>query len=169
MACTWASEGCGARRPTTNWTPGLHLLSPRQGMLRGKSMAWLSLLTFIPTLLELAVLPPPAQSLQGESLVPLLQEPTAPGRDYAISQHPRPWPTGANGNPTHMGYTVRSKQHRYVEWREWPAGAVAAVELYDHKTDSAETVNVADHPAYASIIADLRNALARRVLVATTP
>jgi iduronate 2-sulfatase len=122
-----------------------------------------------PTLLELAVLPPPAQSLQGESLVPLLQEPTAPGRDYAISQHPRPWPTGANGNPTHMGYTVRSKQHRYVEWREWPAGAVAAVELYDHKTDSAETVNVADHPAYASIIADLRNALARRVLVATTP
>jgi hypothetical protein len=56
-----------------------------------------------------------------------------------------------------------------VEWREWPDGAVAAVELYDHVVDPAETINVADEPAYADAQADMRNALARRVSVATTP
>jgi len=139
------------------------LIISAPGYASGRVDGLVEFVDIYPTLLELAVLPPPSQALAGESLVSLLRDPAARGRDYAISQYPRPWPASANAAPTHMGYTVRSARHRYVEWREWPDGAVAAVELYDHLVDPAETVNVADDPAYAGTLADMRIALARRV------
>jgi iduronate 2-sulfatase len=144
------------------------LIISTPGYAPGRVNGLVEFVDLYPTMLELAVLPPPSQALEGESLVPLLREPHGPGRDYAISQHPRPWPASANVAPTHMGYTVRSAQHRYIEWREWPAGAVVAVELYDHLVDPAETINVADDPTYAAAQADMRNALARRVPLQAT-
>ena len=42
-----------------------------------------------------------------------------------------------------MGYSVRTKQHRYVEWREWTSRKVVAREVYDHAVDPDETQNVA--------------------------
>jgi hypothetical protein len=41
-----------------------------------------------------------------------------------------------------MGRSVRIRTHRYTEWRR-PDGSVAARELYDHRLDGAETVNIA--------------------------
>ena len=44
-----------------------------------------------------------------------------------------------------MGYSVRSDDHRLIVWRDYrdPKADPVFVELYDHKADSIETVNVA--------------------------
>ena len=46
-----------------------------------------------------------------------------------------------------MGYAVRTKRYRYVEWREWESKKVVARELYDHASDANESRNIVDQPA----------------------
>jgi iduronate 2-sulfatase len=135
----------------------------------GRTESLVEFVDVYPTLLELSSLPLPRQSLAGASLVPWLRQPDAPGKEYALSQHPRPWPAIADSQPTHMGYTVRSAGHRYIEWREWSEGAVVAIELYDHERDPAESVNVAEAPEYAEVRDRLRRALAQRVPARLAP
>jgi hypothetical protein len=60
-----------------------------------------------------------------------------------------------------MGYTFRSATHRYVEWRELAAGAIVARELYDHRSDPAETVNRIDDPALAAVAREFATEAAR--------
>lgn len=98
------------------------------------------LLDLYPTLAELCGLPA-ADGVEGESFGPLLRDPKRAGKAIAVSQHPHP----SYGKPTHMGYTLRTPRHRYVEWRELATGEVAAREFYDHLADSAETVNRAEN------------------------
>lgn len=108
-----------------------------------------------PTLIELAGLDAPYE-LEGESLVPMLQDPSTQVKDYAISQYPR-----GGGR---MGYALRTERYRLVMWMKfnWRStmpynpGALEAVELYDYEKDPLETVNVADDPAYADVVADLK-------------
>lgn len=48
-----------------------------------------------------------------------------------------------------MGYTIRTEHHRLILWRDQraPSGTPVFTELYDHRIDPAETVNVASkHP-----------------------
>ncbi len=42
-----------------------------------------------------------------------------------------------------MGYAVRTRQHRYVEWRDTADGRILAQELYDHASHPQESVNLA--------------------------
>jgi hypothetical protein len=60
-----------------------------------------------------------------------------------VSQHPRPY---FNGQLTVMGYTLRSQEHRYVEWRSVASGEIVAQELYESATSGAEVRNVIDDP-----------------------
>jgi arylsulfatase A-like enzyme len=85
-----------------------------------------------PTLAELCGLEAPA-GLAGQSLVPMLEDPTHPGKDHAYSFHPR----GAL-----MGRTFRTQRYRIVVWTD-KAGHIAQTELYDHRTDPGENVNIA--------------------------
>ncbi|MES2692406.1 MAG: hypothetical protein V4773_02960, partial [Verrucomicrobiota bacterium] len=79
-----------------------------------------------------------------------------PGRTGAISQFPRPWVSGRNFKPEHMGYAVRTATHRYVEWRRVPDGTVTARELYTYKGDDIfETENLAAQPAEATRLREL--------------
>ena len=80
--------------------------------------------------------------------MPQLREPSAPGKLFALSQHPRP----AYVTTTHMGYSLRDDRYRYIEWRELSTGVVAARELYDHRTDPKETVNRAAEPVHRPVI-----------------
>lgn len=94
-----------------------------------------------PTLCELAGLEQPGH-LQGTSLIPTMRDPEVDVRPFAVSQYPR--------NPQHlgrvMGYALRDRRYRYVQWRRWDrdagAGEVVAEELYDLVTDPDETQNV---------------------------
>ncbi|WP_304064242.1 sulfatase [Pedobacter glucosidilyticus] len=106
-----------------------------------------------PTLAELAQIKTP-QGLDGKSLVTALKGVQAPIKDFAISQYPR--------KDNHMGYALRTKQYRYVEWikdfrttTNFNTTMVSAMELYDYEKDPLETRNVVNDPAYKKIKEEL--------------
>jgi len=110
-----------------------------------------------PTLTELAGVKAPA-NLQGQSLVPLLKDPQAPGRGWAITQvvrggtgRPGASAAKAAGGKRFFGYSLRTERWRYTEWDEGQQGA----ELYDHHADPAELKNLAADPAHAATVAQL--------------
>jgi iduronate 2-sulfatase len=79
-------------------------------------------LDIFPTLCELAGLPIPA-GLDGQSLLPILEDPQAPGHpSYAY---------------TAQAKTLRTSSHRLILHRD------GFVELYDHQQPDGETQNVA--------------------------
>lgn len=129
-----------------------------------KTGALVELLDLYPTLAELCGLNVPNQ-VEGVSLVPLLNDPSGSVRSAALTQTPRPnYPRGKL--PKIMGYSIRTDQYRYTEWRDFKTGAVQARELYDHMTDPMETANLARQKRYQAKIAELANALDQRVTTA---
>jgi len=104
-----------------------------------KTDALVELLDLYPTLVDYAGLPPMPR-LEGSSLRPIIEGDQAHMRS-AYTQHPRP--AYYKGHvPEVMGYSVRSNQYRYTEWRNMRSARVVARELYDHETDPGETENV---------------------------
>ena len=97
------------------------------------------LLDIFPTLCDLAGIPTP-DFAQGKSLLPLLKNPAAKIDRVAHSQYYR-----RHYSAEHMGYAMRTATHRFVEWREFGTGKVTARELYDHRNDHSETVNLIDN------------------------
>lgn len=96
-----------------------------------------SLIDLYPTLLELAGLPRP-KSLDGQSLVPLIEDPEAKWDQPALM-------TWGRGN-----HAVRSRAWRYIRYRD------GTEELYDQKSDPWEWTNLVDDPKLAGVIADHR-------------
>jgi len=117
-----------------------------------------------------------AECTEGFSLMPLLRGETTggSGRTFAVSQYPRakPNPGLPNGALEYMGYTLRYDQYRYTEWvkfdfdtatADWSPSGFAARELYNHSgaarvplgTWDFESVNVAEDPAHAGLVAQL--------------
>lgn len=99
------------------------------------------LVDLIPTLTELAGVRTPAGQ-DGQSLAPALADPSSMIEDYAFTQHQHPF--YGSGKATHWGYSVRSADWRYTEWHNIETGELDEIELYDHRSDSFETANVAD-------------------------
>lgn len=106
-----------------------------------KTGSIVELLDLYPTLVELCGLKMPSEC-EGVSLVPVLCDSKATVRQAALSQHPRP--AYYQDQPTAMGYSIRTTTHRYTEWREWETGNTLAKELYDHRQDTSETINLAN-------------------------
>lgn len=132
----------------------LIIYAPGYPPIRAEGMT--EFVDIFPTLLELAELDEPYK-MEGASLVPLMKNPDAKVKDFSISQYPR----GQN----RMGYALRDERYRYVVWmgRNWRSNLpynpnfVEAVELYDYEKDPLETVNLAEDPAYADVVADLND------------
>jgi iduronate 2-sulfatase len=64
-----------------------------------------------------------------------------------------------------MGYTVRSETHRLVLWRDQrdAKSKPVFIELYDHQTEPAETLNVAkEHPEVVAELSRQLNAVLSR-------
>ncbi|HEX8138052.1 MAG TPA: sulfatase [Pyrinomonadaceae bacterium] len=105
------------------------------------------LLDLYPTLAELCGLPRPP-GIEGHSLVPLLRNPklrwTYPAFTVTVYQGT-------------MGKSVRTEHWRYAEWDEGRAGAM----LFDHLTDPHELKNLADDPAYAKTVQEMKRLLRR--------
>ena len=99
-----------------------------------KSDALVEALDIYPTLMELCGIEQPSH-LQGESLVPLLQDPSLVGPAEAVSQYPR---SGQNV----MGYSLRTDRYRYTEWIQKNTGNLLDREIYDHYLDPMEHTNV---------------------------
>lgn len=92
-----------------------------------------SLLDIYPTLTELCNLPK-VNPLQGESLLPILNSPEKKtDRSILISWY-------------YKNHAVRSNDWRYIHYRN------GGEELYNHKTDPGEHINLAKNPDYANII-----------------
>jgi iduronate 2-sulfatase len=122
----------------------LIIAAPGQRQRGTPTAALVELLDMYPTLIELCGLPP-REKLEGTSLVPWLHDPNRRGREGAFSQFHRPW--SGRAVPEIMGYTVRTADHRYVEWRRIGTGEVVARELYAYEGDELfETENLAEDP-----------------------
>lgn len=101
---------------------------------------------FYPTLAELAGLTPPS-NLEGVSLVPVLDDPTASVKDAAFSQ--------VQWEDRIFGRTVRTDRYRYIRWE----GDGGGEELYDHENDPREFTNLAQVPEHSAVLEQLRTRL----------
>jgi arylsulfatase A-like enzyme len=126
------------------------------------SQAPAGLIDLYPTLTELANVKRP-DNLQGQSLVPMLNNARTMGRGWTLSQVSRGGgPMAQGANKRFFGYSLRTPRYRYTEWAEGEKGR----ELYDHKTDPRELTNLADKPDHAMTVAELSKQL--RDIVPTT-
>ncbi len=115
--------------------------------LKKRGVATRSIVEFLdlyPTLADLAGLPRPA-GLQGTSLLPLLDEPSAKDR--------RPAFTFRLAAPPRLGRSVRTDRYRFTEW---PDGSR---ELYDLVADPGEGTNLAAATLHAAAAANLKTLL----------
>jgi iduronate 2-sulfatase len=111
-----------------------------------------------PTLAELCGITPPS-NVQGESLVPMLKDPSVTGRGWALTQVSRgggPLRAAVTTNVSSegrrfFGYSLRTPRWRYTEWDEGEQGR----ELYDHDADPRELTNLAHSPDHAQTVAEL--------------
>jgi arylsulfatase A-like enzyme len=94
-----------------------------------------SLLDLYPTLVELAGLPE-KKDLEGESLVPLIKYPNYDRKTPAITL----W---------EESLAVRTEDWRYIRYFD------GSEELYDHKNDPRELVNLANKPEYSGVKKEL--------------
>ncbi len=130
-----------------------------------KTESMAELVDLFPTLVDMCGLPKP-QGLEGDSLVPVILDPAKSVKPAAFTQHPRPgyYDREPGKRPKAMGCSVRTKDVRYTEWRDWTTGEVVARELYDHHNDPAELKNAAGEPALAEA-----QAVAEKLLLAKFP
>ncbi len=112
-----------------------------------KSRALVEFVDIYPTLAELGGLTPP-EGLEGQSFVPLLDEPDRPWKEAAFSQ--------VEWEDRIYGRTVRTDRYRYIQWE----GDGGGEELYDHDTDPGEFQNLATDPAHADALTKHRALLA---------
>lgn len=107
-----------------------------------------------PTLSDLAGLPVP-KWLQGTSAVPLIRQPDRPWKRAVFSQFLRKGRWLGQDSVETMGYGMRTDRYHYVAWVNWATRKITARELYDLRSDSLETVNLANKPAFRSVLEEL--------------
>ena len=98
---------------------------------------------------------------EGDSLIPLISNPTPGTGQWKNASFSQVKTTHKNGNSV-MGYSIRTDQFRYTEWvlfndttntPDW--NTVYDTELYDHDTDQYENTNQAGNSSYSSYITQL--------------
>ncbi len=120
----------------TNWEEGtrvpLIIVAPGVAKPGSVCSAPVSLVDLYPTLLDLCALPA-YERLDGDSLVPWLQDPAAPRDKPAYT---------INGG---RHQSVRSERWRYIRYGD------GSEELYDHESDPTEYRNLADNAEFDDI------------------
>jgi iduronate 2-sulfatase len=162
VICLWGDHGWhlgehGLWCKTTNFEldtrAPLIFAVPGQATAGRSSRSLAEFTDIYPTLVELCGLPA-ADGLEGRSLAPVLETPSATVRTSALSQFPR------GGT---MGYSLRTDRWRYTEWIDRRSGLAEARELYDHGNDPAETINLAGRTDHARTVARLSAELRERI------
>jgi iduronate 2-sulfatase len=137
----------------------LLIVAPGTAKAGGVAKSPVELIDLYPTLTELCGVAAP-DNLQGQSLVPMLKDPSVTGRGWAITQVTR----GGGRNGRFFGYTFRTPRWRYTEWDEGAEGR----ELYDHDADPRELTNLAEKSEHAQTVAELSKQL-REAVTTTFP
>ncbi|MHC4737321.1 MAG: sulfatase [Planctomycetota bacterium] len=114
----------------------LMIISPQQVEPGRKCHRPVSLIDIYPTLIELCGLEP-KKELQGNSLLPLLEDPGAKWSRPALTTHGR------------NNHSLRSQRWRYIRYSD------GTEELYDHDNDVLEWKNLAAESEYADIKNDI--------------
>ena len=165
----WSDHGLhlgehGLTRKTTAFEldAGVPMIVAAPGFRTGqRTKALVELLDLYPTLVDLCGLETPA-GLEGESLVPVLENPMRRFKRAALTQTPRP--NYLRGKmPEVMGYSIRTDRFRYTEWRDFKTGGARARELYDHDVDPGETRNLAGRVDRKEDLDRLAKALNRKL------
>lgn len=113
------------------------------------------LVDLYPTLCDVAELPIPGD-MEGTSFKPLLQDAKRQWKSAAFSQFhrsPRVTPDGGR----YMGLSIVADRYHYIEWRNWNhvtgvAGDIAAMELYDQRSDPNENTSIAGVEQFKPIV-----------------
>ncbi len=119
------------------------LIVAAPGVKPGVARGLVEFVDLYPTIAELCRVSPPA-ALAGQSLQPLLEDPSRTGKSAAY--------TIVTRGPQERGDSIRTDRWRYTEWSDGQR------ELYDHVHDPQETRNVAD--AHADLVGELSRQLA---------
>ncbi|MBL8214692.1 MAG: sulfatase [Bryobacterales bacterium] len=129
-----------ARAPLIIAAPG------RRGKGKG-SKALVEFVDMYPTIAELGGLPVP-QHCEGQSAVPLLDNPARPWKSGAFTQ--------MHGPDNIVGRSVRTDRYRYTRW----TGPYPDEELYDHQADPKEFTNLARQAdKYKDVLVRMRGTL----------
>ncbi|MBN9122698.1 MAG: DUF4976 domain-containing protein, partial [Planctomycetes bacterium] len=74
----------------------------------------------------------------------------------ALTQVSRGTPTATGEttgkNPWFLGYSVRTERYRYTEWD----GGKKGVQLFDYDKDPGELKNLANDPAHADVVKQMK-------------
>lgn len=116
-----------------------------------KSKGLIELVDLFPTLAELCSVPIPDET-QGKSFVPMLADPTAPGKPVAYTMVKR---------GEERGRAIRTHRYRYALW---PDGE----ELYDLENDPHEYTNLANSTEHRELLEQMRGHLSERYQVASS-
>lgn len=119
----------------------------------GTSEAIVEYVDLFPTLSDLCGLPA-LSGLDGQSFSRVIEHPETGFRSAALIQVCRPW----NGKAPiqQMGYSIRTKKHRYTQWINFQTKALLSEEIYEMTTDPYQRNNRMDDPALAEVIATHR-------------
>lgn len=145
----------------------LIISAPGQKASGKGTVALAELVDVYPTIAELCGLKGPS-NLAGKSLVPQMNDPTAAGKGFALTQVRRGGGGGgkakanaenpkatakqkSKAGPAFPGYSLRTDRYRYTEWD----GGKQGLELYDHQQDPQEFTNLAKDPKHAETVKQL--------------
>lgn len=120
----------------------LIVAAPGRGPRGSSSPALVEFVDLYPTLAEMCGIRPPG-NLEGQSFVPLLNDPR------------RTWKRAAFTELKYeeiRGYSVRTRDFRYIRWQ----GAGDGEELYDHRSDPGEFSNLAGRKSAEGALAEHR-------------
>lgn len=146
----------------------LLIRAPGVSIPGSRPAAPVSLIDLYPTLVDLCDLDKETRKsgsgapLDGHSLRPLLVNPDATdwgGPDtaltliHAVDTPASPLPVDAERNVHAMHYSLRSLNHRYIRYNN------GSEELYDHRTDPREWLNLASDPESQEILQGFRDRL----------
>jgi iduronate 2-sulfatase len=145
MWCKHTPFELDARVPLIFSVPGLK----HQGK---SSKAFAEFVDIYPTLCELCGLEKP-NHLEGDSLVPVLNNPEITWKKAAFTQ----WPKVSRKDPEKVitAYSIKTDRYRYIEWTRNKTGKILAKELYDHKIDPEENNNIANLKKSQNLIENL--------------
>ena len=118
------------------------------GIKPGVAKGLVEFVDLLPTVADYCGVKPPP-NLAGQSLRPLLEDPSRPGKRAVFTMVTR--------GPKHRGDSIRTDRWRYTEWSD------GSRELYDHSIDPEETKNLAAEPALNLIVRQLSEQMSKHI------